>query len=387
MTDGYDLVLAGGTVCDPSAGERREADVAVAGGRVVAIGHQLAASASTVLDCRGQMVTPGLIDAHTHIFARVSKVGAPPEEAHLARGVVAVADAGTAGASTFAGFQSYVAEPSKLRVLSLLNVSVLGLIDFRFGELLNPATLVAEDAVAVAAANPGTVRGLKIRLSTDVVGGQCLPLLDSALELAGRTRLPLMVHIGATAAPLRDILDRLRAGDVVAHCYTGKDNGILDEDGKVAGEVWAARQRGVLFECAHGKSNFSYRVARPAIEQGFLPDLVCSDTSYRNWNGPVYDLVTTMSKLVGMGMVFDDVLERTTALPARFLGIWDEGFGRLEVGGPAHVSIFSWLDGEDQLPDGAGNVMKLRRLEPRWTVVGGHVVEAIPWRGAVASAT
>ncbi|MBO0732616.1 MAG: amidohydrolase/deacetylase family metallohydrolase [Acidimicrobiaceae bacterium] len=387
MTEPNNLVLAGGTVVNPLDGSSQQADVAVADGRVTAIGPSLPTAGATVLDCAQHLVTPGLVDAHSHIFAKVSKVGAPPEEAHLQRGVVAVADAGSVGASTFRAFREYVAQPARLRVLSLVNVSVLGLIDFRFGELVNPETLVPEDAVEVCAANRDIVRGLKIRLSTDVVGDRCLPLLQAAVKVGDQAGLPLMVHIGETAASLAEILDNLRPGDIVAHCYTGKEHGILDGDGKVLDAVRAARQRGVLFECAHGKSNFSYKVAGPAIEQGFLPDLVCSDTSYRNWNGPVFDLLTTMSKLVALGMSFDEVLERATVAPARFLGLWDEGYGRLEVGGPAHLSVFSWVDGTQELPDAAGNTMPVQRLEPRWTVVGGEVVEAVPWRGTVPSAS
>ncbi|HWG74347.1 MAG TPA: amidohydrolase/deacetylase family metallohydrolase [Acidimicrobiales bacterium] len=385
MTKRYDVVLAGGQVLDPWAGPSREADVGIAGGRVGAIAPGLAGEGRTVLDCTGCLVTAGLIDGHTHIFAKVSMVGAPADEAHLRRGVVAAVDAGTSGASTFAGFKAYVAAGSRMRVLAFLNVSVLGLIDFRFGELVNPDTLVSDDAVAVAGANPDLVRGLKIRLSTDVVGDRCIPLLEAAVEVGRSAGLPLMVHIGETAPELPEILERLRPGDMVAHCFTGKPQGILTGDGKVQDAVWAARSRGVLFECAHGKSNFSYEVARLAIDQGFLPDLVCSDTSYRNWNGPVYDLLTTMSKLVALGMSLDDVIERCTIAPARFLGLWDEGYGRLEVGGPAHVSVFSWLDHLDELADGTGKTLPVRRLEPRWAVLGGQVVDAVPWRGVAAS--
>jgi dihydroorotase len=382
----YDLVLRGGTVKDPASGLDAEADVAVAEGRIAAIGTGLATSATTVIDCRGQIVTPGLIDSHSHVFESVSKVGARADEAHLRRGVVAVADAGTAGASTFPAFLRLVVEPSRMRVLSLLNVSVLGLIDFRFGELLNPATLVPEDAVATVRAHPEVVRGMKIRLSTDVVGhdaAACLELLEAAIATAGEAGVPLMVHIGETPASLDDVLARLRPGDVVAHCYTGKEEGILDEDAKVRQCVLGARQRGVVFECAHGKSNFSYAVAEPAIEQGFLPDLACSDTSGRNWNGPVFDLMTTMAKLVSLGMTLDDVLERATIAPARHLGLAGEGYGRLEVGGPAHVSVFRALDELDDVPDAAGGSRRLRRLEPRLVLLAGEVVESIPWRGAV----
>lgn len=388
MQDQHDLVLAGGTLMDPATGLCETADVAISGGAIAAIGSGLTTSSAETIDCTGAFVVPGLIDAHTHVFRDVSKVGAPPDEAHLQRGVVAAADAGTAGASTFNAFLRLVVEPSRLRVLSFLNISVLGLIDFRFGELVNPETLVPEDALQVAKEHPEVVRGFKIRMSTDVVGTDpalAVQLLERAVTTAGDGGLPLIVHIGETPIPLDAILERLRGGDIVAHCYTGKEEGILDESGTVRECVLAARGRGVLFESAHGKSNFSYAVAKPAIEQGFLPDVVCSDTSYRNWNGPVFDLVTTMSKLVALGMSFGDVLERTTVRPAHLLGLWDSGYGRLEVGGAAHVSVLRQLDHDDVVPDAAGGSMPVRRYEPVVAVAGGTAVAPVPWRGAVSS--
>ena len=219
-----------------------------------------------------------------------------------------------------------------------------------------------------------------------MVGDLCLQLLAEAIEAGKQAGLPVMVHIGETAVPLADILQLLRAGDLVAHCYTGKEHGIL-HDGKVSDAVWEARSRGVLFECAHGRSNFSYTVAEPAIDQGFLPDIICSDTSYRNWNGPVFDLVTTMSKLLSLGMSLTDVVARTTEVPARLLGLWDEGYGRLEVGGPAHVTVLSVPTDEQDLPDASGNARPVRRLEPRFTWLAGQPVDLVEWRGDRPSAS
>ncbi|MFG1779541.1 amidohydrolase [Micromonospora sp. NPDC049051] len=378
----YDLVLAGGAVFDGATGDSRTADVAIVGDRVARIAPGLAAAGTEVIDCTGRYVLPGLIEAHTHIFAEVSKVGAPPDEAHLRRGVVAACDAGTVGASTFAAFEKYVAAPAQLRLVNFLNVSVLGLIDFRFGELMNPGTLVPEDALAVAAANPHRVRGFKIRLSEDVVGLEWRPLLKRSLALAAEAGLPLMVHIGETPEPLPVILNELRPGDVVAHCYTGKPYGIL-RDGTVLPEVYAARERGVLFESAHGKSNLSFAVAKPAIEQGFLPDVITSDTSARNWRGPVFDLVTSISKLRALGMTMAQIVPRVTSAPARLLGLDAEGYGSLVEGGPAHVTVLADAE-EAVLPDAAGNSMPAVRLEPEVVLRAGARIATVPWRGLPA---
>lgn len=377
----YDLVLAGGTVLDPASGTNARRDVAITGATVAAIGAGLtdAGAAAEVVDCSGATVLPGLVEGHTHVFQFVSKVGAPAEEAHLRRGVVAAADAGSAGASTFDAFRKLVVEGTSMRIVSFLNVSVLGLIDFRFGELLNPGTLVVDDALEVAAKNPDVVRGFKIRLSEDVVGEHWQPLLKKSVALAEQARLPLMVHVGETEEPLPVVLDHLRPGDIVAHCYTGKPHGILDGD-RVLPAVREARERGVLFDSAHGRSNLSFEVARRAIADGFLPDVLSSDTSARNWRGPVFDLLTSVSKLVALGAPLDECVRRATVAPAQLLGLWDEGYGRLAVGGPAHVTVVRETD-EVSLPDAAGNSIVAPRLEPTLVLHGGERVDLVPWRG------
>jgi dihydroorotase len=380
----YDVLLKGGRVMDHASGLDEVADVAISGDRVATIGPNLDGAAAQVIDCTGCYVLPGLVEGHTHIFQYVSMVGAPPEEAHLRRGVVAAADAGTSGASTFAAFRKLIVEPTDMRIVNFLNVSVLGLIDFRFGELLNPDTFVVEDALAAAQEYPDIVRGFKIRLSEDVLGHRIVELLEKAVDLGEQGGLPLMVHIGETELTLPQILDRLRPGDIISHCYTGKDNGILG-DGTVLPEVYAARERGVIYDSAHGKSNLSFAVARPAIAEGFFPDVISSDTSGRNWRGPVFDLVTSMSKFLGLGMSMTDILPRVTTAPAKILGLDSEGFGSLTVGGPAHVTVLKEV-GEAVLPDAAGNTIEAPRLEPQHVFLNGQERELTPWRGLASQA-
>jgi dihydroorotase len=267
-----------------------------------------------------------------------------------------------------------------MRIVCFLNVSALGLIDFRFSELSDPNALSAEDALATARANPHVVRGFKLRLSEEVVGRACRESLRLAEAIARDAALPLMVHIGDTAEPLPVILDELSAGDVVSHCYTGKAEGILGDRG-VLREVLQARHRGVLFDSAHGKSNLSFRVAKTAIDQGFLPDVISSDTSRRNWHGPVFDLVTTMSKMLALGMSIEDVILRTTQRPATVLGIADEGYGRLRVGDPANVTVLG-TTGPAVLVDAEGEELVADRLEPVAAIVAGERVDLAPWRGS-----
>lgn len=377
-----DLVLRGGHVIDPATGTVGVHDIAISDGRILAVKPTIDAQGTQVVDCREKMVFPGLVEGHTHIFEHTSKVGANATDAHLHRGVVAAADAGTAGASTFSAFRKLVVEANDMRILSFLNVSVLGLIDFRFGELLNPNTLSAEDALLTASQNPDIVRGFKIRLSEDVVGDAWLDLLKQSLAIAHEAKLPLMVHIGETSEPLPHVLEHLRAGDIVAHCYTGKEHGILD-DGHVLPEVTEARERGVLFDSAHGRSNLSFDVAREAIAEGFLPDIVSSDTSARNWRGPVFDLLTSISKLIALGAQINEVIERATIAPARILGIESEGYGTLAPGSPANITVVEEV-AEQLMPDAAGNSITAPRLEPVTVLLDGRQQPILPWRGSTS---
>ena len=375
-----DLLLTGGTVVDPTARAPFVADVAISGDRIVEIAPNIRTSAGRQVNCRGQYVTPGLIDYHTHIFNGVSNIGAPVAEACLQRGVVLAVDAGSAGAWTFPAFRRYVVEAAPLRVFSFLNVSALGIINMSVGELRLLDYLQPDAAIETARANSDVVRGFKARLSEHVVGPSSLPALRLARAIADATELPLMIHIGETHEELPAIIDLLRPGDIVSHCYTGLSHGILDDDDLLPA-VREARSAGIIFDPAHGASNFSYAVARRALDLGFLPDTISSDNSLRNWRGPVFDLVTTMSKFLALGMTISQVVERVTARPAALLGADVEGYGKLATGGPAEVTVLRLTDEEYDLPDAMKQTLRARRLEPLLTIHAGQVIEATPWRG------
>ncbi|PFG66576.1 dihydroorotase [Propionibacteriaceae bacterium ES.041] len=379
------LLLRGGRVLAPASGLDERADVLIRDGLIAAIGADLDAGDAEVRDVSGELVLPGLVDMHSHLFSDFSLLGAPVDEAHLHRGVVAAADAGTAGAATFAAFERYIARPARTRTLAFLNVSTLGVQDIKVGECHNPAALDLPAALKAATDYPDLVRGFKLRASEEVVDGSAHDTLVKSREIAGRAGLPLMVHIGDTVESLSELLPLLTTGDIVTHCYTGKSNGTL-VDGRVLDAVLEARERGVLFDSAHGASNFSFAVAKEAVGQGFLPDVVSSDTSARNWRGPVYDLVTTMSKLRAVGMALPDIVDAVTARPAQVLHLDAEGFGTLRVGGPANVTVLTEA-GPTPLRDSAKNSEEwmVDRLEPVLTVRAGDLVEPTAWRGLTST--
>lgn len=379
------LVLRGGTVIDPVSGTHAVADVAVADGLVSQIGPDLADSSGEMLDCRGAFVVPGLIDYHTHLFNAVTTHGAPVDEACLQRGVMVAVDAGSAGCLNYAAFERFIVDPAPVRVFCFLNIAAFGMPDPLVGELRLLDYVLDDRAVQVAAEHPGVVKGFKVRLGEKMVGGSCLPALRRARAIGDASGLPLMLHIGESEESLPEILEYLKPGDVVSHCYTGLPNGILGGHGTLLSDVRDARSAGILFDPAHGSSNFSFDVARRAIESGFLPDTISSDNSLRNWRGPVYDLATTMSKFLALGLSIDQVVERVTILPARILGIDDEGAGSITPGRPADITVLRLTEDAFDARDATRETLSMRRLEPIAALHRGAPVQLAQWRGAATA--
>ena len=383
MQQVYDLVLAGGTVVDPTSGRHEVADIGISGGRVAGIEPQIAETGERI-DCRGAFVTPGLIDCHTHLFSAFTAHGVSAEEACLQRGVTVAADAGSAGCHSYAAFERYVVSEAPIRVYAFLNVSAIGMPQPHLGELRLLDYVDIQGALETARRYPESVKGFKVRLGSAITGGSCLPALKRARQIGDASRLPLMLHIGGSEEPLWQILYHLRPGDIVSHCFTGLAHGILDEYGLLPA-VRESRAAGILFDPAHGSSNFSFAVARRALELGFLPDTISSDNSLRNWRGPVFDLATTMAKFLALGLTIDQVVERATIGAARMLGIGDTGAGRIAVDGPADLTVLRLTKESYELRDAAGEVVRAPRLEPLYTVLGGRALACVPWRGEQAA--
>ena len=356
------LTLAGGRVLDPGQGIDGPADVVVDDGVIAdpsaAAGASCGAGAGagpgrTVVDVTGLIVTPGLIDLHTHLYHGVSHYGVDADTHCLRRGVTTAVDAGSAGAQTFPGLRRYVIERAETRILAFLNIAVEGMITSLVGELEDIRWASAAQAIASARANPDLIVGIKVRLGHQMVGNDPAPAMRLAREAADALDLPLMVHVIDMRPPISWLLPYLRRGDVVTHCYHGNEGGILDSAGNVLAGVWRARERGVLFDVGHGVGSFAYRVARSAIAQGFPPDTISSDLHAHNVGGPAFDQATTLSKLLHVGMSLAEVIRATTSTPA--LAVRRAGrLGTLAAGREADLTALELREGHWALPDAAG---------------------------------
>jgi dihydroorotase len=379
------LLLKGGTVMEPGDGRevrRFAADVAVAGDRITAVAPSLPTDgARRVVDVPGMLVTPGLIDLHTHVYWGGTSLGVDPDALSAASGVTTHVDAGSSGPGNFVGFRRHLIERARARILPFLNISFAGIFAFSrrvmVGESIDLRLLNVEEAVSVAKEHRDLVLGIKVRLGLVAGEGQGIAPLYLALQAAEALGVRMMVHTDTAPPSRREVLPMLRRGDILTHAFRPFPNGpTLDPGvtGRVLPELWEARERGVVIDIGHGMGSFSFESAEACLAQGFLPDVISSDVHALCIDGPAYDLPTTMSKLLSLGMPLERVITAATAAPARAIGRSD--LGTLRPGGPADITVLDDQTGAFQYMDVTGRTMTgRRRLVPVLTVIGGRILE------------
>jgi dihydroorotase len=373
----YDLVIHGGRVIDPANGLDGQRDIGTHAGRISAVeAHLPLGDASDVIDATGSLVVPGLVDLHVHVYWGVADLSIRAGPNDLARGATTIVDAGSAGANTMPGFREYVIKPFAGRVLAFLNISAMGQIDPFLGESHDGRYLIAERAASVARSDRDRIVGIKVRLTESLSGPNAILALDRAVEAGAAAGVPVMAHIGDSTATTDQIMERLRPGDIVTHAYTDRRNGIFDDAGRVHASALEARTRGVRFDVGHGAGSFAFSRAEAALSEGFRPDTISSDLHRFNVDGPVWDLVTTLSKFLHLGLPLADVVAMATEAPARALGRLDQ-FGTLAPGTLADVAVLRLEAGPVVFQDSFGNtVTGTQRLRPVVTLKGGRRVSA-----------
>ena len=378
----YDLLLRGGRVIDPANGIDSTADVAITGGKIAAVGPRLAERSTQVIDARGLIVTPGLVDLHTHVYKFRPTPGSYIEsinpDAHLfASGVTTAVDTGSTGPANFLDFKEHTIDKSRVRILAFVNIARLGMVEKESEQTL--ADLDPRAAADVARAFPEIVVGIKtahywVHDPFDELHPPWASV-DRALEAAALCGLPLMADFWPRPPerPYPDlILEKLRPGDIHTHVFA-QQFPVLNDEGKVSDFLYAARQRGVIFDVGHGAASFWFRQAVPAFRQGFVPDTISTDLHMANVNGPVISLQNTISKFLNMGMGLPEAVARTTTLPARV--IHRHALGTLTPGLEADVAVFALREGQFAFTD-CGNYRMAGRfkLECQMTVRAGEVV-------------
>jgi len=367
------LVLLGGRVIDPASGTDAACDISIANGRIVAVaepGSLAPAPGSDVIDVGGLIVTPGLVDLHGHWY--LGSAYGIDISANLRGGVTTAVDAGTAGYVTWASFRAQSIDTAPLRGLAFLNVSALGVMFPLVGEMEDRRFSRPKETAALIREQRDTLVGVKVRLSA--AGGDTAVAWAAARDAAELAGVPVMVDVGSTDDGMPDVLDGMRSGDILTHCFTGGGRGILGSDGRVGPEALAARRRGVRFDIGHGAGSFSFAVTRAALAEGFLPDSISTDLHVYSVVTPVVDLPTTMAKFLHLGVPIADLVAMTTVGPATSIGITRPV---IAPGAPADLTVLRIVEGASELRDASGKAeVADRTLAAEWTIVGGRATRS-----------
>src|SRR5882724_2939540 len=361
----FDLVLRGGRVIDPSQKLDAVTDVAFADGKVAKVGNDLRIDPGTeVRDVSGTVVTPGLIDLHTHVYWGGTSLGIDAEEFCRTSGVTTAVDTGSAGPGNFAGFRKHVIEPSQVRILGFSHRIMVG--ESEEIRLMNPI-----DAATVAEQNRDLIVGIKVRVGLHSSGTSGIVPLEIALEVAEQVGMPLMAHIDHPPPSYEDVVSRLRPGDILTHAFRPFPNSAATAQGTVKKVVLEARERGVLFDIGHGKGSFAFKTARAMLANGFNPDTISSDVHALCIDGPAFDQVTTMSKFLCMGMPLTDVVAASTVNAA--MALRRPELGSLKPGSVGDATLISIPQGQFDYVDVVGeHLIGDRRIVSEGVVIGGR---------------
>ena len=380
----YDLVILGGRVIDPGQGLDGPYDVAFRDGKVAEVAPSIEpARAAATITADGALVVPGLIDLHTHVYWGATSLSVRPEPVARRSGATTLVDAGSAGAGNFLGFREFVIERSPIRILPYLNISFAGIFAFSksvmMGETSDVRLLDARECLEIARQHRDLIVGIKVRVGRNTSEAYGVFPLELAVEVAEELALPVMAHIDFPPPRRRDMLDRLRPGYVLTHCFRPFPNAPV-VCGEVRKEMLEARERGVLFDLGHGMGGFSFASTRPMLEAGFLPDVISSDVHTLCEHGPAFDLLHTMSKLHCLGMSLPEVIRAATVRPAEALRRPD--LGTLAPGAAGDAAVLDVVEGSFDYVDVLGeHLAGERRLEVRHVIVGGAL-----WHSAEATA-
>ena len=372
----FDLILRGGRAIDPSQKLDAIIDVAFAEGKVAAIGSGLKADGGTdVRDVSGRIVTPGLIDLHTHVYWGGTSLGIDAEEFCRTSGVTTAIDTGSAGPGNFAGFRKHVIEPSAVRILALLHVSHAGIFGFSnrvmVGESEELRLMDPISAVEVVEQNRDLIVGIKVRVGLHASGKSGIVPLDIALEVAQQVGMPLMAHIDHPPPSYEEVVAKLRPGDILTHAFRPFPNSAATAQGTVKKVVLDARERGVLFDIGHGKGSFAFKTARALLANGFYPDTISSDVHALCINGPAFDQVTTMSKFLCMGMALPEVVAASTVNAA--MALRRPELGSLKVGRVGDATIIDIKQGKFDYVDVVGeHLIGDRKIASEGVVIAGR---------------
>ena len=380
--DKFDLLVKDADVLDPSQNLRGKRDIGIRYGLIEAVEREIAPDkAQRVLSASGKIVTPGLVDLHSHVFPYGSAIGIPADELIPYQATTTLVSAGDAGANNIAAFRRAIVPQTRARLFAFVHIANIGLAGFPVPELYNIDFAQTEAAAKAVAENADFVIGIKVRMSENVIAKNGLEPLKRAIkacEMAG-TGGKVMCHIGGveTAELMTAILDTLRPGDVLTHAFSGAPNIAgkftnIVQEGKLLPAATAAKARGVVFDVGHGGGSFDYTVAEVAMAAGAGPDTISSDIHVFSGNTPGMPYLTwVMSKFLNLGLSLEQVVTMATAAPAKVINRGPK-LGTLQLGAPADLSLLEIVEGPVDFVDTRNNKRQGKvHIKPAGVVLAG----------------
>lgn len=372
-------LIRNGKLYDPATHAFRRSDILVENTSIGRIEPSIDVDADDIIDADGSYVSAGFIDLHCHIFDhplfRTSRLQA--DRIGIGQGVACLVDTGSAGPTTIDAFKEFVIDAQQTTTFALCNVGSPGLPGIDGGHSARPELVSLSGTVKAIERHPDWILGVKVLASashTGLMGIEAVKIGRKAAELTGT---PLMVHIGNAPPVIEEILELLRPGDILTHAYHGKVGGVLGHGDTVIPEFKAAVERGVLVDIAHGRSSFAFRTCEKALEQDMPVHSISSDLHMGNIDRYVVSLARTMSKFRLLGLSLEDVVRAVTIGPANALDLYRFGFGKLEPGSRANITIFDETDEAVEVEDAEGERRTTRHwIAPRDVFVDGRRFEA-----------
>jgi dihydroorotase len=377
----YDIVIKGGHIIDPVNHIDQIMDLGIKGNKIAAVKKNIETShAKKVIDASGMIVSPGLIDMHSHNFHGTvpnrylsnSFTALPPDGFSFRSGVTTIVDVGGAGWKNFELFKSQVIDQSKTRVLSFLNIIGSGMSGGAREQ--NIEDMNPKMTALVAQQNKEYIVGIKL---AHFMGFDWTPT-NLVVEAGKMANIPVMIDFGGSNPELpldQLLLEKLRPGDIFTHTYAHVNGRtpILAENGKVRDYIFEAQKKGIVFDVGHGGGSFLFEQAVPAIKQGLKPDVISTDLHTGSMNGGMKNINNVMSKFLNMGLSIQEVISATTSKPAQHLQRKD--IGNLSVGAIADVTVLNIRKGDFGFIDTSGKRMKgNQKLECELTLRAGNVV-------------
>lgn len=353
--------------------DNKPLEVYIVDDKIKKVGTHLDVEADSVVDLKGKSyISAGWIDDHTHCYEKLSLYYDDPDKDGYTTGVTTVIDAGSTGADNIGDFYQ-ITRTKKTNVYAMINISKTGIL--AQDELGDMKRIQFEPFQKVVDDYPDFIIGMKARISKSVVVGNGIkPLIEAKKFQKQLNRdLPLMVHVGTNPPDLSEVMEIMENGDIMTHCFNGKENGIVNSDDTIKPFVKDGLAKGIVFDIGHGTDSFNFHTARVATEDGITPQSLSTDIYHTNReSGPVYNMATCIEKMLYVGYDLKQILPMITTIPAKNYKLTSKG--ELAVGKDADVTIFNVKKGKKELTDSNGNKRTTDTLvEPIYSIVGGQL--------------